>query len=71
MYFGRIRGRYYHEVRLPFDSPGWHRNFPLDASEPEPVDLERISLVDAMTFMLWGAGRRDRGAIFLDNIRIE
>ncbi len=78
-YFGRMRGRYYHEVQLkagwnaiqlPFASKGWHRNDKGAEDVLEPVSLERISPVDAMTFMLWGAGRRDRGTICLDNIRI-
>lgn len=80
VYLGRMRGRYYHEVglkagwneiRLPFNSTGWRCNIPRDQSIPEPVDLAKISPVDAMTFMLNGTGRNDTGSIFLDNIRIE
>lgn len=79
-YLGRMRGRYYHEVQLktgwnevhlPFDSKGWHRNDKGAEDVLEPVNLDRISPVDAMTFMLWGHGRKDRGVISLDNIRIE
>jgi len=79
-YLGRLRGRYYHqvklkagwnEIRLSFDSPGWHKNFPKDQDIVEPVNLSVISPVDAMTFMLCGQARKDSGAIYLDNIRID
>ncbi|MEK7477183.1 MAG: hypothetical protein AAB152_16275 [Candidatus Coatesbacteria bacterium] len=79
-YLGRMRGRYYHEVtlktgwnevHLPFGSSGWHRNFREEKEIVEPVNLGAISPVDAMTFMLRGQARKDRGAIHLDNIRID
>jgi hypothetical protein len=79
-YLGRMRGRYYHEVglktgwneiHLPLGSSGWHRNFRDEQEIVESVNLGAISPVDAMTFMLWGRGRRDRGTIYLDNIRID
>jgi hypothetical protein len=57
-------------VRFPFDDGKWKRQ---EGYQPKArgFDLSKVEPIGGLTFVISGKGRRDRGSVFLDDIRIE
>ena len=64
--------RGWNNIRLGFDVPGWRgRERGGKRWSCEQFDVEKLQPVRTFWFVLLGRGRREEGAVFFDNLRLE
>ena len=64
--------RGWNHIRLPFDSPLWRgKDGENGRWRTEPFNLDRVQPVKRLWIALRGQGRREEGAVYFDNLRLE